>query len=66
MAKIITGVDFVVVPKATSPFFSNQAIVHITCPVSELVALLALAGLTNAVSATVTTPIIAVGDSGGR
>ncbi len=66
MAKTITSVDFTVNPKAASPYYSNTVVAHVTMPVSELAAFLVLAGLTNAVSATVTTPIIAVGDSGGR
>lgn len=66
MAKTIKKVDHVIThpgPLATSRHL-NVARVTIECPVSEFAALLVLAGLTNAVAASVTNRIIALGDQG--
>ncbi len=65
MAKTIKSAELMVtLPGPTAKTHANVARVTIECPVSELAALLALAGLTNAVPAAVTTPIIALGNSG--
>jgi hypothetical protein len=64
MAKTIKLVEHVITNPGPLNKHANVARVTIECPVSELAALLVLAGLTNAVAATLTNRIVALGDTG--
>lgn len=65
MAKTITKAELVTRKLVGGAGNTNIARVTVECPVSELAALLALAGLTNAVPTAVSNFITAVGDTGG-